>query len=585
MADYYVATAANNGDNAHDGSSGSPWLTVTYACSQVAAGTHTIHIGAGTFNETTQSLLAVGVSIEGAGDTATIINSTVAGTSYTIRAYSSSVTAGNQHISGIRMTGSDYTAYGAIQIYQRSNVYVYDCDFVNFGAYGVQFFVWHADSYTPPATYATGNKFYNNTMSNCGRYYVGPPGDAKSAMHMEGQDGLLIYNNTIIIDYADHENGNCIGAVAGYNKNVKIHDNTLDKTFVAGTTNWDFAIEMWSCKGGVEIYDNIIYGAIDIGGRINEKGASTYSVWVHNNRIGIKTPSVNESTRGIVIEGTCEDVLIERNWIENVSNGIYTSQVQTSLNVENIIIRYNVFHNIGLAAGGASSKGWGIRWTLDETYHNHTVNNYQVYNNVFSGTVAAGAPSTAHGIMMPGIGTATNIYYRNNIIQNFDMSPIYCAIDSPDDETIDGVWIQNNIYYANGHSNTEWYNGYTPDNITDENNQVGAPGVTSTSDYHLTEGSIAINNGLYITSGLTDLDEVAVSNPPEVGAYEYGVAESSDTISVPDTTTFSLQDVVDAVNPTTDDLADCFSDATAGLFDASYEGSKNSLLNFRNYGG
>ena len=55
-------------------------------------------------------------------------------------------------------------------------------------------------------------------------------------------------------------------------------------------------------------------------------------------------------------------------------------------------------------------------------------------------------------------------------------------------------------------------------------------------------------------------------------------------MAVPDTTTFSLQDVVNEVNPTTDDLVCCFSEADDGSFDDNYSGSKNSLLNFRNYG-
>ena len=54
--------------------------------------------------------------------------------------------------------------------------------------------------------------------------------------------------------------------------------------------------------------------------------------------------------------------------------------------------------------------------------------------------------------------------------------------------------------------------------------------------------------------------------------------------TVPNTTTFDLQDVVDSVNPTTDDLVDCFADADSAQFDPAYEGSKNQLLNFRNYG-
>ena len=55
-------------------------------------------------------------------------------------------------------------------------------------------------------------------------------------------------------------------------------------------------------------------------------------------------------------------------------------------------------------------------------------------------------------------------------------------------------------------------------------------------------------------------------------------------MAVPDTTTFTLQNVVTEVNPTTDDLVDCFADAVASKFDSNYEGSKNQLLNFRNYG-
>ena len=56
-------------------------------------------------------------------------------------------------------------------------------------------------------------------------------------------------------------------------------------------------------------------------------------------------------------------------------------------------------------------------------------------------------------------------------------------------------------------------------------------------------------------------------------------------MGVPNTTTFTLQNVVDVVNPTTDDLVDSFADAVASKFDSNYEGSKNQLLNFRNYDG
>lgn len=53
--------------------------------------------------------------------------------------------------------------------------------------------------------------------------------------------------------------------------------------------------------------------------------------------------------------------------------------------------------------------------------------------------------------------------------------------------------------------------------------------------------------------------------------------------AVPDTTTFSLQDVVDVVAPTTNDLVDCFADADSNMYDSAYSQSKNQLDDFRNY--
>ena len=54
-------------------------------------------------------------------------------------------------------------------------------------------------------------------------------------------------------------------------------------------------------------------------------------------------------------------------------------------------------------------------------------------------------------------------------------------------------------------------------------------------------------------------------------------------MGVPNTTTFTLQNVVDEID-NDDNLVGCFNDANANYFDPSYEGSQNQLLNFRNYG-
>ena len=55
-------------------------------------------------------------------------------------------------------------------------------------------------------------------------------------------------------------------------------------------------------------------------------------------------------------------------------------------------------------------------------------------------------------------------------------------------------------------------------------------------------------------------------------------------MAVPDTTTFTLQDVVTEIVPATDDLVSCFADSVDGDFDIAYKGAKDNLYNFRNYG-
>lgn len=55
-------------------------------------------------------------------------------------------------------------------------------------------------------------------------------------------------------------------------------------------------------------------------------------------------------------------------------------------------------------------------------------------------------------------------------------------------------------------------------------------------------------------------------------------------MAIPNTTTFSLQNVVDEVNPTTNDLASCIADAIESYYDpAYYTAPATSLLEFRNY--
>lgn len=55
-------------------------------------------------------------------------------------------------------------------------------------------------------------------------------------------------------------------------------------------------------------------------------------------------------------------------------------------------------------------------------------------------------------------------------------------------------------------------------------------------------------------------------------------------MAVPNTNTFTLQDVIAAIAGTQDDLVECFAEATASAFDPTYGSiSDNDMLAFRNY--
>ena len=273
----------------------------------------------------------------------------------------------------------------------------YNCTIVNFNYYGVSF-----TNGEPPSTYATGNKFYNNIVTNCGGYFSGNRG----ALEIQGQDGMTINGNTITIERPDGKNGDCIYGVEGFLKNVKIYNNTFSKKFVPGTTNWDFALELWNLLGGVEIYDNKITGSIDVD--ICSKGSSSYSVWIHNNSIGQQALYASQVTHGILLEFEESDIIIEKNYIHDVAQGIMFQQ-NRAINFNNCRISYNILSNIG---SNLNSTGWGLYFSPED--NNDIYTNMQITNNVI--IAANNSYSTIAGIFLYGLWQGHNVSIKNNII-------------------------------------------------------------------------------------------------------------------------------------------------------------------------
>jgi len=238
-ATYYIDP--NGNDVTGNGSIGNPWKTLRRATQMVTAPGSIIHVNAGTYTETQESFLAVGVHIEGAGHASTIIRGDMTGTYSTLLSLDSPEdTNGNQTVSGITLDGqyvseTVYKTWIGLFVTGRSNVIVHDCRVINFKHNGV---IFAGNNFPPPiydpGHYATGNKFYNNIVLNAaennGIYGAG-------LLNIGGQAGMEIYGNTLIQDQRpDFKNGWPIKPWNnGWVKGIKIYNHTLTKAPYKGT--------------------------------------------------------------------------------------------------------------------------------------------------------------------------------------------------------------------------------------------------------------------------------------------------------------------------------------------------------------
>jgi len=320
---YYISPSGSDSNN---GSSSSPWKTLATACSKVTTSGSVIHVNAGTYNESSPCNLSVGVSIEGEGATSSVIKSTITSVP-TIYLYSSTVTNGNQHISGIKLDGNNLSAYEPLVVEKRSNVEVHDSIFMNFRFSGVSFYGENLGDDVPPNNFSVNNKFYNNQIINSASF---DPSGSPGNLQIDGQQGMRVYNNVITqTARGAGADGFGIKCVQGLNKDMKIYGNTItiDNDDEA---QWDFAMEFWDSLGGIEIYDNRVQGPIDLAGHLGRKGNYAYTYSVHDNILGpdaLKTTS----RHGIYLENTSDlsDIYIYNNSFQNLNNPIKIETLST----------------------------------------------------------------------------------------------------------------------------------------------------------------------------------------------------------------------------------------------------------------
>ena len=500
---YYVSTTGN--DASGTGTITNPWKTLYKATNTVAGVGDIIHVNAGTYLETLQCVLKPGVSIEGDGATSILKTTLTADWTELLSLRSPEGTNGNQHISNLMFDGQNLSTFWGIYVGGRSNVSIHDITMVDFKDRGVLFGGRNDGAGAPPTIYATGNTFYNNTITNCAAYNLPTGSYGRGCLNIGGQDGMLIYNNTISqTSRPEGYNGWPIkGWNEGYVRGCKIYNNTLNKIPMGnstGNTGWNFAIELFN-ESGLEIYGNTITGgSIDL--NFQTKNGYAYSVWIHDNVI--KQTALNTWIEsGIVLEYGTDGAIIENNTIDKKAHGIEFNPRSGDV-VKNVTIQRNLITNVTIAQNTGGLIG------IFSNAGDYSIDNFNVLNNTMVATAGA-APWW--GINLGGLNTgyARNVNIKNNIITNI----VSGWLVQGGAVGIDSLSIQNNNTFNNGSSNNPIFNGVQPTHYTNTNNIHILPLFISLTNFLLQPLSPCIDAGTYV--GLT-----YSGSAPDIGYAEYG---------------------------------------------------------------
>ena len=503
---WHIATTGNDGTG--DGSEGTPWLTLAHAISQASSG-DSIYVTAGIYNIGTQVDLPVGISIYGAGATS-ILNATAA-LNPVIELYSTTQgTEGNQSISHITLDGNNLTGVRAILVNYRSNVIIHDVTVQDFTTKGIDF---DGVGTGEPSVYSTGNKIYNCVFTNTTT--------RSGAIVACGQSGMEIYGNVLTgYQRALGHDVVLVGMVGGYNKGMKLYNNTLNMSPIyfdsdGVTAMWGFAIESWDCMGGNEFYSNTFNGghvAIDVGGTFNVKGSYDYSWDIHDNLFQQESNYPDETTgvfSAIVYEGGVQDLIIRKNHFKNWMWGIQSSILQSPRTHERIYIHNNIFDNIGWG-----NDVWDFAIYLNQGVGDAVTEDIFIYNNTIN-SVSTGLSGV---VLLNSTNTLDRVYVRNNIMTKSVSYGAVCFWDGAG--TIDSVFVNNNNWYGNNDT-TYYRNGKTISNSVFQNNITTSPAFKSESTFRLTPTSPCIDAGADV--GLEyDYYGHKITGTPDIGAMEYG---------------------------------------------------------------
>lgn len=540
---YYIDPAGDDGTG--DGSSGNPWKTFSKAVTEVTTAGDTIFVNPGTYTSTAINNLSVGVSVIGGdGDRdVTILTSTLTNSggdgiyNSIIKIYGTPGSAGNHYFKNLTFDGNSEVMPCGIYMRYRNDVVIDNCKFIDFAYSGIDA-NGVVDTYTEPDNYITGFEVKNCYFHNSSGY---PSTNAFGALEIGGMQGALIHDNEFIQPaYTDRRRGILIKGVKCEHAGLKIYDNVIKKycrNEDIGADDLPFAIELWDLRGGCEIYNNEIIGAIDlvnIWSKDNTSLGYQFGAKVYDNYIGADTCQ-QEYYPAIMLESNIYDTEVYRNYCDHTGEAISFSSAAgwsdsyphtyMPFTKNNVKVYYNIFYSIGTSTPSDPEDAYLRGMSFGCSDSNHVWDSIFIENNIITNNSTYN--TTDYAILMPEAGTITNFYVRNNIIMDMGIAVIrgqygdggtyYNGIST------DNLVVTNNIIYNCGTNSYHWFDPYDTylTNFTWSDNIINTPDwVSEGTDFNLQPNSPAINAGIDV--GLTtDYADNPIVGLPDIGAYEW----------------------------------------------------------------
>ncbi len=444
---YYVSPSGN--DATGTGTQSKPWKTLFKATSMVINPGDLIQLVKGTFLETQQSTLALGVSVEGVDSSNTILRNTNK-SAYTemIAMHSPEGTNGNQHISNLQFDGQNLSSSWGIYVAGRSNVSVYNCSFKNFLDRAVTFAGRIDNNGGAPAIYSTGNSFYNNRVFNCSNFGAYGGSFASGSLQIGGQKTMSIRNNIMV------ENARLIGKQGypikynndGYLSGITFSNNQFTRGKGAPyDADWCFGVELWNAWGGIEFANNVFYNCgIDLDH--TWKNGYAYGAWVHHNSFTYASIGGNVNQVPVTIEFSTDGAIVEYDTAINCNRFVsFTPRLGDS--IKNISIQKNLATNIGAGYFGGDfvhmfTSGGGMKGLK--------VDSVNISNNTLIADTSGNYP-VGFGIQLPSTngGSLNHINIVNNIMTGLTNATIYHdASGGSYNVPIQNLTVQYNDFYG-----------------------------------------------------------------------------------------------------------------------------------------